>query len=40
VKDLESSEVFGETNVPSVMPPTQSEPLFRCRVIVTYDQAF
>jgi Tfp pilus assembly protein PilN len=40
VKALESSEVFGETNVPSVVPPTQSEPLFRCRVSVNYDQEF
>lgn len=38
VKDLESSDVFGETNVYSVMPPSQSEPLFRCRVSVNYAQ--
>ncbi len=38
VKDLESSDVFGETNVYSVVPPSQSEPLFRCRVSVNYAQ--
>jgi len=38
VRDLESSDVFGETNVYNVMPPSQSEPLFRCRVSVNYAQ--
>ena len=38
VRDLESSQVFGETNVYSFMPPSQSEPLYRCRVSVNYAQ--
>ena len=39
-KDLESSEAFSEINVPSVLPPTQSEPLYRSRVTANYDQRF
>ena len=38
VKDLESSDVFSETKVYNSMPPSQSEPLFRCRVSVNYAQ--
>jgi Tfp pilus assembly protein PilN len=38
--DLESSDVFGETKVYSFMPPSQSEPTFRCRVSVNYAQKF
>jgi len=40
VNDLEASTVFWDTTVPSVMPPTQSEPLYRARVNVNYDQEF
>ena len=38
VRSLESSEVFGETNVYNFLPPSQSEPLYRCRVSVNYAQ--
>jgi Tfp pilus assembly protein PilN len=38
LRALESSDVFGETNVYSSVPPSQSEPLFRCRVSVNYAQ--
>ena len=38
LKQLESSEAFGETNVYSFIPPSQSEPLYRCRVSVNYAQ--
>jgi type IV pilus assembly protein PilN len=38
LRALESSEVFGETNVYNSAPPSQSEPLFRCRVSVNYAQ--
>jgi Tfp pilus assembly protein PilN len=37
---LEASDVFGETKVYSFMPPSQSEPTFRCRVSVNYAQKF
>jgi type IV pilus assembly protein PilN len=35
---LESSEVFGATTVYNCAPPTQTDPLYRCRVSVNYDQ--
>lgn len=38
LRALESSDVFGETNVSSSDQPTQSDPLFRCRVSVNYAQ--
>ncbi len=38
LKQLESSEVFGETHVYNFIPPSQSEPLYRCRVSVNYAQ--
>lgn len=40
VNALESSDVFGETTVPTVVPPSQSEPVYRCRVDVKYAQKF
>lgn len=38
LRALESSEVFGETNVSNFDQPSQSDPLFRCRVSVNYAQ--
>ena len=38
--DLESADMFGETKVYSFLPPSQSEPLYRCRVSVNYAQKF
>ena len=38
LRALESSEVFGETNVYNFIQPSQSEPLFRCRMSVNYVQ--
>ena len=35
---LENSESFGHTSVSSILPPSQSEPLFRYRVNVNYAQ--
>jgi type IV pilus assembly protein PilN len=35
---FESSEVFGATTLYSTVPPSQSEPLYRCRVSVNYGQ--
>jgi len=35
---FESSEVFGATTLYSTVPPSQSEPLYRCRVSVNYAQ--
>jgi type IV pilus assembly protein PilN len=37
---LEGSESFGATYVHSYLPPSQSEPLFRYRVSVSYGQKF
>ncbi|HYZ86142.1 MAG TPA: hypothetical protein VE621_17155 [Bryobacteraceae bacterium] len=35
---LESSPVFGTTTIHSTLPPSQTDPLFRYRVSVTYAQ--
>ena len=35
---LENSESFGNTSVSSILPPSQSEPLYRYRVNVNYAQ--
>ena len=35
---LENSESFGHVAVPTIMPPSQSEPLYRYRVNVNYAQ--
>ena len=37
---LENSEQFGHTAVSSILPPSQSEPLFRYVVNVNYAQKF
>jgi Tfp pilus assembly protein PilN len=38
LRALESSEVFGETNVHNIATPSPSDPLYRYRVSVTYAQ--
>jgi hypothetical protein len=38
LKALESSSVFQSVSAPSRQAPTQSEPLFRSRVLVNYAQ--
>ncbi|HTQ54422.1 MAG TPA: hypothetical protein VMI94_08180 [Bryobacteraceae bacterium] len=38
LKNLESSPNFGEVYSHSVLPPTQTDKLYRCRVSVNYDQ--
>jgi type IV pilus assembly protein PilN len=38
LKSLESSSLFESPSVPSSQAPSQSEPLFRSRVVVTYAQ--
>jgi len=38
LKALEASPVFGEVNELSKLPPSQSEPLYRCHVTVNYAQ--
>lgn len=35
---LESSDVFGATTVSAVLPPSQTEPMFRFRINVNYQQ--
>ncbi len=35
---LESSPLFGKTNIVNQLPPTQNEPIFRCRLTVNYAQ--
>jgi type IV pilus assembly protein PilN len=35
---LENSELFGHTAVSSILPPSQSEPLYRYKVSVNYAQ--
>jgi Tfp pilus assembly protein PilN len=35
---LEASPLFGATNIHSLLPPSQSEPMYRCRVSVNYVQ--
>lgn len=37
---LESSEVFGSTEITSTQPPSQTEPMFRYKVNVNYAQKF
>lgn len=38
VMQLEQSPLFGATNVPNTLPPSQNEPLYRYRVSVNYAQ--
>ena len=38
VQNLESSDLFGDANVQSGAPPSQTEPLYRYHVVVTYAQ--
>jgi Tfp pilus assembly protein PilN len=38
LKNLESSSLFESASVPSSQAPTQTEPLFRSRVLVNYGQ--
>ncbi len=38
LKALESSSLFEEASAPTQMAPTQTEPLFRSRVLVNYAQ--
>lgn len=38
LEKLEASEVFGWTSVPSTLPPSQTDPLFRYQVTVFYAQ--
>jgi len=38
LKRLENSPLFGPTNLSSSTPPTQNEPLWRYRVMVSYAQ--
>jgi len=38
LKNLESSPAFGEVYSHSLLPPTQSDKLYRCRVSVNYAQ--
>lgn len=38
LKALEDSPLFGEANLAISIPPSQTEPLFRCRVSVNYVQ--
>lgn len=35
---FESSDVFGATTLYGTVPPSQSDPLYRCRVSVNYAQ--
>lgn len=37
---FESSDVFGATTLYSTVPPSQTDPLYRCRVSVNYAQKF
>lgn len=38
LKKMEGSGIFSIPNVANCLPPSQSEPLFRCRVSVNYAQ--
>lgn len=38
LKRLQASPLFNLVTMPSVLPPSQSEPLYRCRVSVNYAQ--
>jgi hypothetical protein len=38
LKRLEESPLFGPTNLSRSAPPTQNEPLYRYRVVVSYAQ--
>ena len=40
LQHLESSQTFGATSVSSRLPPSQSDPLFKYRVNVSYAQRF
>lgn len=37
---LESSDLFGSTKVDGILPPSQTEPLYRYRLSVNYAQKF
>jgi len=38
VRNLEASPLFGNADVPTGAPPSQTDPLFRYHVVVTYAQ--
>jgi hypothetical protein len=38
VQHLEAAPQFGETNVQSSTPPSQTDPLYRYHVVVSYAQ--
>jgi hypothetical protein len=38
LKRLQDSPLFGPTSTPRTSPPTQNEPLWRYRVMVSYAQ--
>lgn len=38
VRNLEASPLFGDADVPTGAPPSQTDPLFRYHVVVTYAQ--
>ena len=38
LRRMEGSALFGSTEVHNTQPPTQTEPLYRCRVTVNYGQ--
>lgn len=38
LKNLEASPLFGPPDVPTSQPPTESDPLYRYRITVNYDQ--
>ncbi len=38
LRRMEGSPLFGATQVTSILPPSQSEPLYRYRVLVNYTQ--
>lgn len=40
LRRMEASGIFAEPSVANCLPPSQSEPLYRCRVSVNYDQKF
>lgn len=38
LRKMEASPLFGSTQVTSILPPSQTEPLYRYRVMVNYSQ--
>ncbi|MBM3764311.1 MAG: hypothetical protein FJW32_02880 [Acidobacteria bacterium] len=40
LKNLEESKMFGNPTMPTSLPPSQSEPLYRFRLSVNYAQQF